>query len=271
MKYKKILNTIVLLMLLSALATPVLSNNNTSSVTIPPGHIFYGLKISLENLQEMLTFNVQNKLLLKQQHLEDRLSEVQYLSFQSTLRPSDVETALNEAQTKTIEIEEMRNNVNITTTCNPDPNSPPYCDTLSHSQYVLNNLLNSPTMPIQSKIGLQNAINHSGMAAQRKITSNMTQGTFAINSGAVRLIPFRSAMVYDPRTTSWYGIIIKSDEIVINDQIIQSPEYYLYPTSAQLTELENIANKVNKQKTISFSDTLRLSKLWYSIQKVSVP
>ena len=240
--------------------------------SIPASSPLYGAKISIQDIQEWLTFNTQQRLLLKQQHLDERLAELKYESIANYNRNS--EKIIQKIQIKRLEIEQdleklkpecVDSTSNTVIRCDfkdaNDTASILYKSVSRHNTEVLTKLLASPTMPEASKKGLTNALNRSGI----KITANQVQS--ATYNTDTSLIPFRRANFYDPTQKKWFSIIVNSNAIRINNGALSNPEYTIYPTSAQIAEIESMANKVNKQGRLTTKDKIALSWLWFAIEK----
>jgi hypothetical protein len=119
-------------------------------------------------------------------------------------------------------------------------------------------------MPESAMKGLKNALNKSGVKVEtQKITGNMTQ---VYRSSSLNLVPFRSANMYVQSEKKWYGIVINADSMTISDEALSYPEYLLYPSDKQTTELLKIAGKVNKGG-LGWGDKVALMKLWLDMKK----
>ena len=246
---------------------------DTARITIPkvpPGHYLYSLKLTLEDLQEKITFNTAKKALLKQEHLRNRINELKYEIYLN--QNKNTAKLLQKIQEKRLEIEEHIDNSDLR--CQGDisacaDNVKKVIESESRGNIeVLNNLLNNPNMPEASRKGLENAINKSGMGIMRKeLKANMVQGTFDASPKALTLLPFKSAMVYEPSEQKWYSIVIFSDKVVISAETLNNPDVYVYPTQKQMTKLNKIITGINKHGKITSGDKIELTLLWYQIQK----
>ncbi len=260
-------------------------NNNcistSTSITITPDSPLYDLKLWFEDLQETLTFNDAKKLSLKQEHLQNRMNELRYDMLKGNNK--NTEKLMQKIQIKQLEL---------------IADSTAGEESVKRSTVVLTNLLNDTRMPEQSRKGLENAVNKTILSMNRlkisiknnngspeiinikipktikeegeriNISANMVQGTYTANPQYLSLLPFTNVAVLDPNEDKWYTITIENDKIIILDYLNRdTPQYYLYPTSSQLSSLESIARKINKNG-ITIKDKIQLLKLWYNIKKV---
>ncbi len=120
----------------------ILSIISPSASALSPDHPVYRITIIVNDLQELLTFNGTQQIILKQQHLATYLKDLN-LSNNNTY-------IIEKIKEKQKEVDDTIQNLN-----------PDQIATIRHNQEVLYNLLNSSTMPMQSKKGLQNAYNNS--------------------------------------------------------------------------------------------------------------
>ena len=255
--------------------------STSTSITITPDSPFYDFKLWFEDLQETLTFNDAKKLILKQEHLQNRMNELRYEMSKGNNK--NTEKLMQKIQIKQLEL---------------IADSTAGEESVKRSTVVLTNLLNDTRMPEQSRKGLENAVNKTILSMNRlkitiknnngspeiinvnipktikeegeriNISANMVQGTYTANLQYLSLLPFTNVAVLDPNEDKWYTITIENDKIIILDYLNRdTPQYYLYPTSSQLSSLESIARKINKNG-ITIKDKIQLLKLWYSIKKV---
>ncbi len=100
-----------------------------------------------------------------------------------------------------------------------------------------------------------------------KLTGNQVQPIdYKIQSTTASLIPFKTAMAFDPRDSPWSRIVASQNSIKISSQTLNHPQYTLYPTSQQLQEFESIISKVNSGQQTIF-DKIKLTILWMQIKK----
>lgn len=100
-----------------------------------------------------------------------------------------------------------------------------------------------------------------------KLTGNQVQPiNYKIQTTTASLIPFKTAMVFDPRDSSWSSIVVSKNSIKISSQTLNSPEYLLYPSTQQLQEFELVVSNVNTGKQTIF-DKIKLTMLWIQIKK----
>lgn len=287
---------ILLILFILALAVPVSAQNELTSITnqlgkvdvslnfITPGHILYDTRIAVEDLQEILTFDPTHRILLKQAHLNARIKELEQDAI--TKNNKNAAKILAKLQTKRMEIDADLEDLKprcadvetggITAckdfgTDSENLGKKSIYDAVKRQNYaVLGKLLESEKMPEQSKKGLTNAIEKSGLKSEieehnETITANMTQ---SYRSTAISYIPFRTAMVIIKGTEKKYAIVIRSNEITISDEMqLSNPDYYLYPTQSQTADLFKLAENVNLKKKLSWQDSIKLMSLWMEIQK----
>lgn len=244
------------------------------AIKIPPGHILYSVKLGWETLQETLTVDATKKSLLKQEHLKNRINELKYEVYLN--RNKNTAKVLQKIQEKRLEIEEqlemnrlkydLEDSLCATCTYNKTDIGKALDYQNKKNIEVLNNLLNNPNMPNASKKGLQNAINNSGM---KILTANMAQGNYRVSSSVMSMLPFRTAMIYEPTEKIWYSVIINRDSVSISTNPLSQPDVTLYPTKLQMIDLNNIACEINNNG-LSWKVVGRLTKLWYSIPKEEV-
>lgn len=269
----------------------------TTTITVkvpntPPDSILYPVKLWIEDAQETLQGIVSGKeamLKLKEQHLQNRMDELQYEArFNNNKNSAKL---LQRIQTKRLEIEEEFDK--LKNSCEPNCGQAggeatfktkeandlyvQYSAQVRHNTEVLNGLLNSPTMPAASKNGLMNAVNRSGVRVEKpedvvggsgkiKVGANMTQ---MYQSSSLRLVPFKSANFYVQSDNKWYSIVIYGDKVTLSDHTLSHPEYTMILTDAQAKELMQIAQDVNKQGKLSWSDTGKLMSMWFNIKKTA--
>lgn len=113
-----------------------------SASAVSPDHPVYRITIIINDLQELLVFNNTQQVILKQQHLESYLKDLNFSNNNAYI--------IEKIKTKQKEVDDMI----------PQLNSE-HIRNIKHNQEILYNLLNSSTMPLQSKKGLQNAYNNS--------------------------------------------------------------------------------------------------------------
>lgn len=100
-----------------------------------------------------------------------------------------------------------------------------------------------------------------------KLTGNQVQPiSYTIQPSTSSLIPFKTAMVYDPRDGIWSSIVVSKDSVKISSQTLSNPQYTLYPTAQQLRDFESIINRVNSG-TQSPIDKFSLMIIWMQIKK----
>lgn len=238
------------------------------AIKIPPGHIFYWLKLDIEDLQELLSFDAVKKAILKQEHLKNRIDELKYEVYLNGNK--NTATLLQKIQEKRLEVEEHIDNSNLR--CGQDSADFACADTIkkvlqsetNKNIEVLNSLLNNPRMPESSKKGLQNAINRSGM--KQELKANMVQGSYKVSSSAMTMLPFRTANLYEPSEKTWYSMIISRDSVTISANKLSQPDVTLYPTRGQMKEFTSIASNINRNG-LGWKDVGRITRLWYNINK----
>jgi hypothetical protein len=285
----------ILLIIMLALAIPAYAQDATDiptpaltaeeeTITIPPEHVLYNAKILVEDVQEALTFDPARKALLKQKHLNTRTRELQYDAVKNNNK--NAAKILKRLQTKRMELDEALENMKPKcadvetgeiTPCkefsSDSANKRIYDGLKRQNTDVLTRLLSSEKMPEQSKTGLRNAIEWSGLKVDEKVETdkgevvqaNMTQ---SFRSTAISYVPFKTASIYLKKTNTWYSIIVNADSVTISDEItLSSPQYYLYPTESQMNELVKIANNINANKRMAWKDSIRIMNLWMEISK----
>ncbi len=109
---------------------------------ISPESQLYKVKIIIDDISEFFEFNGTQQVIMKQQHLSTYLKDLN-LSNNNVYIIEKIKEKQKEIDDKIPQL-------------NPDQ-----IETIRHNQEVLYNLLNSSTMPFQSKKGLQNAYNNS--------------------------------------------------------------------------------------------------------------
>jgi len=287
---------ILLILFILTLAVPVSAQNELTSITnqlgkadvslnfITPSHILYDARISVEDLQETLTFDPTRRILLKQAHLNARIKELEQDAITKNnknaakilaklqMKRMEIDSALEDLKPKCADIE-----TGGITACkdfgtdSANLGKKSIYEAVKRQNYaVLGKLLESEKMPEQSKKGLTNAIEKSGLKSEiaeatTTISANMTQ---SYRSSAISYIPFKTAMIFIKGTDKKYAIVIRSNEITISDEMeLSSPDYYLYPTQSQVTDLFKLAENVNLKKKLSWQDSIKLMNLWMEIQK----
>jgi hypothetical protein len=284
--------TIILLML--ALTVPAYAQNEAGAtvpaaeekglISIPPGHVLYEVMIAVEDIQELLTLDPVRKVLLKQKHLNQRVRELEEDAVKKKTRNAVL--ILKKLQMKRMEIDEALEGLKpkcadvvtgeITPCMEFDRNSTKktiYMAVKRQNTDVLTRLVESDKMPEQSKEGLRNAIEKSGLKITEQIVTdtgdvvqaNMTQ---SYKSTAISYVPFKSAMVYVKGTDKWYSVVISANSATVSDEVsLTNPDYYIYPTQSQMNELMRIANSVNAKKKLSWQDSAAIVKLWIDMPK----
>lgn len=111
-----------------------------SASALSPDHPAYRVTTMVNDLQELLTFNQTSQIILKQQHMISYLKDLNLSKNNAYI--------LEKISSKHKEVDDMLQKVSS-------------MDEIKHNQEVLYNLLNSTTMPFQSKKGLHNAFNNS--------------------------------------------------------------------------------------------------------------
>lgn len=284
---------VYLILILLALAIPASAQDELTSITnqikavdtslsfITPGHILYDAKIMAEDLQETLTFDPTRKVLLKQVHLNARIKELEQNALRYNNRNAaqilqklqikrmEIDAALEDLKPRCVDIE-----TGLTTACknfDTESGKKKIYEAIKTQNYdVLTKLVESEKMPEQSKTGLTNAIEKTGLKSEvekpkQKISANMVQ---TYRSTAISYIPFRTAMVNIKGTQKWYAIILYSNSATISDEMeLGSPDYYLYLTQSQMNELMNLAQNINIKKRLSWQDSIKLMSLWMGIEK----
>jgi hypothetical protein len=257
---------------------------------------FYGIKLWIEDTQESLTFNIFNKLNLQQEHLQNRLDELQYEA--TSNNNINTEKLLQKIQIKQLEISQTLSNIENNNCAKPAIGSTaiPTCyisingsfikiddirnQANTNAQQVIGNLLNDTSMPEQSHNGLVNALNNTILRYSTNIkdtnptpstiniSANIVQGTYQVNPTYLSILPFTSASILDPNENKWYSISVKNNQVIILDYLNKdTPQYYLYPTSSQMSSFSSIASHINKNG-LGFGDKIDMFKLWYGIKKV---
>lgn len=269
-------NLPILLLILITISPMAAAVQETPPSSIMPDNPFYDLKLIFEDIHEAMTLSLQDKLTLRQEHLQSRLNELQYEARNNYNK--NTERLLQRIQIKQLEIEESL--ATIQNSCPSDAcyvmnkgfkeNITEYRNYINnHSQEVITALINNPSMPEQSREGLENALNMT-VKRQTRISANMVQGAYSINPIYTSILPFTTVSVLDPNENKWYTITIENGKIIILDYLSNDqPQYYIYPTSSQLQSFENIAKHINRDG-LTIQDKIQLFRLWYSIKKVEV-
>lgn len=267
--------SILLLILITTLSSATAVQETPSSIIMPDSPL-YDLKLIFEDIHEAVTLPIQDKLTLRQEHLQSRLNELQYEVRNNYNK--NTKKLLQRIQIKQLEIEESL--ATIQSSCPLDAcyvinkgfkeNISEYRNYINnHGQEVITTLINNPSMPEQSRKGLENALNMTAKY-QTRISANMVQGTYSIDPIYTSILPFTTIAVLDPNKNKWYTITIENDKIIILDYLSNDqPQYYIYPTSSQLQSFENIVKHINKN-SLTIQDKIQIFKLWYSIKKVEV-
>lgn len=283
--------TTILIML--ALIIPAYAQTGTDTTTqtgvdglisIPPGHILYEIEIFVEDVEEALTLDLTRKVLLKQKHLNERVKELEEDAVKKNNR--NAVKILKKLQTKRMEIDEALEELKPKCADIATGDITPCKDFEGKSNKreiyegikrqninVLTRLIESDKMPEQSRTGLRNAIEKSGLQIRENaetdegdiVQANMTQ---SYRSTAISYVPFRTAMVYVQGTNKRYSVVIGANSATISDEVsLSSPDYYIYPTQAQMNELVRIANSINTKKKLSWQDSAAVIRLWIDIPK----
>lgn len=244
------------------------------AIKITPGNVLYPVKLGWESLQEFITLDATKKALLKQEHLKNRINELKYEVYLNGNRNSA--KVLQKILEKRMDIEEQLENSGMKceqeySSC-ADSNIGKIGKALESQNKknieVLNNLLNNPNIPTASKKGLANAVNKSGMAL---LKANMAQGNYKVSSSVMSMLPFRTAMIYEPSEKTWYSVIINRESVSISTNKLSQPDATLYPTKAQMKEFTSITRSINKNSInkngLTWKDVGRITKLWYQIKK----
>ncbi|MDD5454003.1 MAG: DUF5667 domain-containing protein [Candidatus Ratteibacteria bacterium] len=285
----------ILLFLIAFAAVPAMAQEATTSTSsisnqlnkvdwsmsaITPGNVLYDVKTTIEDIQELIERDPTRKLLLKQSHLNARIKELEIDA--KTQNSKNAAKILQKLQTKRMEIDSALEDLKprcadtetgeITACKEFDTNSSKkkiYEAVKRQNFDVLGKLLVSEKMPAQAKIGLQNAINKSGLKAEveepKAITANMVQ---TYKSTAISYVPFRTAMMTVKGSGKQYAIVLGSKEVTISDEmILSSPDYYIFPTQGQFDELKGLAESINTKKKLSWQDSMKLMNLWMEMEK----
>ena len=250
---------------------------------ITPGHVLYNTKIIVEDIQEALTLDPTRKVLLKQAHLNSRIRELEQNAIRYNNRNAvqilqklqikrmEIDAALEDLKPKCADIETGEITACKDFGTDTDSGKKKIYEAVKLQNFnVLTKLVESEKMPEQSKKGLTNAIEKSGLksemeASKKTITANMTQ---SYRSTAISYIPFRTAMVNVKGTEKWYAIVLYSNSATISDEMkLDSPDYYLYLKQSQMDELTNLAGNINTKKKLSWQDSIKLMNLWMKIEK----
>lgn len=248
-------------------AQPTATPSTTDVIVpkIPPGHIFYQLKLGWESLQEAVAFDAAKKAKLKQDHLQNRIQELKYEIYLNGNK--NTAKLLQKIQEKRLEVEEhidssnLRCGQDVDSSCADKAKKVLQSETRKNIE-ILNNLLNNPRMPESSRKGLMNAVNKSGM----KLTANMAQGSYKVSSSVMTMLPFRTANLYEPGERAWYSVVISRDSVDVSAGKLIQPDVTLYPTRAQMKEFTSIASNINKNG-LGWKEVGRITKLWYNIKK----
>ena len=250
---------------------------------ITPGHVLYNAKIGVEDIHEALTLDPTRKVLLKQAHLNARIRELQEDATRRNSRNAvkilqklqikrmEIDASLEDLKPKCADIETGEITACKDFGTNPDSGKKKIYEAVKlQNVNVLTKLLESEKMPEQSRKGLTNAIEKSGLKSdiekpQKTLTANMVQ---TYKSTAISYIPFRTATVYIKGTGKQYAVVLYSNSATISDEMqLDSPDYYLYLTKSQMNELTNLAQGINSKKKLSWQDSIKLMNLWMEIEK----
>ncbi len=144
------------------------TETSINDISVPASHPLYSLKLALQDMQELITFNEMQKYALIQKHLEERLTELNYdAKFNNN---SNAEKLLERIQAKQEQTRENLNRLSQESRCmqgedcalkntNRETMRLYYESKQNMSADVLTRLLNDPSMPVESQKGLLNAIN----------------------------------------------------------------------------------------------------------------
>lgn len=224
--------TLNLILSTGTIVPPAQAQQESIHISIAPGTIFYPVKLFLESAREAMTINPIQKVNVQQEHLQERLNELQYEAQFNNNKNS--EQLIQEIQEKRTSIQ----------TAIMDINEVP--DAIKYR--TLDEYRESTTEETEELI--------SSILSIKSVS--------AIKS----LIPYRRVMYYDPQEQEWHGAVLDDSGNFSITTPIENPEVTLYPTEGQITSFKEIITDVNING-FTTTNQLKLTQLYLAIKKVT--